>query len=228
MTGRQISMAAMTAALAAMLAGCRDQETQPGADKSVTNRPTPTVRHDVEPAPTARSIMQPSVIPEPEPTPPPLAPVSETIHFAAGGPRLDDAAKAALDQLIANPTTASGGAIILRGSSDSAGSDRDNLITSRKRGEAVAAYLEEKGIARGRLTIIALGEGRPVAPNINLDGSDNPEGRARNRRVDITVNPGSIAAAADGSKEAEADGSEPPMPAQPPRSDPAANDPVRR
>jgi OOP family OmpA-OmpF porin len=38
--------------------------------------------------------------------------------------------------------------------------------------------------------VIALGEARPVAPNANLDGSDNPGGRARNRRVDITVSPG--------------------------------------
>jgi hypothetical protein len=32
---------------------------------------------------------------------------------------------------------------------------------------------------------------------VNLDGSDNPEGRARNRRVDIAVSPGASPAAAD-------------------------------
>ena len=30
------------------------------------------------------------------------------------------------------------------------------------------------------------GAADPVAPNTNPDGSDNPEGRARNRRVTIT------------------------------------------
>ena len=62
---------------------------------------------------------------------------------------------------------------------------------SKRRAEAVAHYLEKHGVARDRLTIVALGEDRPVAPNANLDGSDNPEGRAKNRRVDLTVSPGS-------------------------------------
>jgi outer membrane protein OmpA-like peptidoglycan-associated protein len=30
------------------------------------------------------------------------------------------------------------------------------------------------------------GEADPVAPNVKKDGSDNPRGRARNRRVTIT------------------------------------------
>jgi outer membrane protein OmpA-like peptidoglycan-associated protein len=32
-----------------------------------------------------------------------------------------------------------------------------------------------------------LGEKDPVAENKNADGSDNPEGRQQNRRVEITV-----------------------------------------
>jgi outer membrane protein OmpA-like peptidoglycan-associated protein len=32
-----------------------------------------------------------------------------------------------------------------------------------------------------------LGEANPVAPNANPDGSDNPEGRQKNRRVEIAV-----------------------------------------
>ena len=31
------------------------------------------------------------------------------------------------------------------------------------------------------------GRTRPVAPNRNPDGSDNPEGRAQNRRVELTL-----------------------------------------
>ena len=31
------------------------------------------------------------------------------------------------------------------------------------------------------------GESRPIAPNANEDGSDNPEGRARNRRTELNV-----------------------------------------
>jgi outer membrane protein OmpA-like peptidoglycan-associated protein len=32
-----------------------------------------------------------------------------------------------------------------------------------------------------------LGESRPRAPNVNADGSDNPDGRRQNRRVEITI-----------------------------------------
>jgi hypothetical protein len=32
-----------------------------------------------------------------------------------------------------------------------------------------------------------IGEEKPVAPNKNSDSNDNPEGRAQNRRVQITV-----------------------------------------
>jgi len=156
--------------------------------------PSPTPPPQVTPSP--RSIMQPDVIEKPI-VPPPLMPVAATIGFPDGGSRLDAAARQQLDALIANPVTASGGPIVLRGSSDSRGSDADNKAASKRRAQAVATYLEQHGIAGDRLTLVALGEDRPVAPNANLDGSDNPEGRARNRRVDITIQPGDEAAPAD-------------------------------
>jgi len=34
---------------------------------------------------------------------------------------------------------------------------------------------------------VGYGESRPIAPNTNDDGSDNPEGRARNRRTELNV-----------------------------------------
>jgi outer membrane protein OmpA-like peptidoglycan-associated protein len=37
------------------------------------------------------------------------------------------------------------------------------------------------------ITTRGLGETKPVAPNTNPDGSDNPHGRQQNRRVEITV-----------------------------------------
>jgi outer membrane protein OmpA-like peptidoglycan-associated protein len=37
----------------------------------------------------------------------------------------------------------------------------------------------------GRIDAIGFGATQPVAPNTNPDGSDNPSGRAANRRVDI-------------------------------------------
>lgn len=48
-------------------------------------------------------------------------------------------------------------------------------------------WFEAKGLHQNYQTE-GLGAANPVAPNANDDGSDNPEGRAKNRRVEIIVN----------------------------------------
>ena len=53
----------------------------------------------------------------------------------------------------------------------------------------LADWLVEHGVARERITVIAIGEQRPVAPNAHLDGSADEEGRARNRRVTLAIAP---------------------------------------
>src|SRR3546814_4425659 len=82
-----------------------------------------------------------------------------------------------------------GGAITVRGHSDSRGSDSDNLRVSEARAKAVADYLVTKGIAADRMTVLGVGETRPIAPNAHLDGSDDEQGRAKNLRVDVEVAP---------------------------------------
>lgn len=136
-----------------------------------------------------RSIMRPSVVPEAEPAPPPPKPLHAVVAFGYSTTRLDDAARSQLDALAKVPQVMAGGAIILRGSTDSRGSDERNRTVSARRARMVADYLAGQGVARDRMTIVALGEDRPIAPNANLDGSDDPQGRSRNRRVDITVQP---------------------------------------
>lgn len=123
----------------------------------------------------------------PPPAPPVIEPVHAVIGFGASAFALDEAARAALDALLDAPATAGGGAIVLRGHSDSRGSDGDNLVASRRRAELVRDYLVGKGVAPERITLYALGEARPIAPNAMPDGSDDPEGRASNRRVEVDV-----------------------------------------
>ena len=48
-------------------------------------------------------------------------------------------------------------------------------------------YILSKGIAATRITSQGYGETMPVAPNANPDGSDNPEGRELNRRVEFKI-----------------------------------------
>lgn len=74
------------------------------------------------------------------------------------------------------------------GHTDSIGSDAYNQGLSERRSRTVYDYLTGHGIDAGRLIgPNGYGESRPIAPNTNPDGSDNPEGRARNRRSELNV-----------------------------------------
>ena len=75
-----------------------------------------------------------------------------------------------------------------------AGHTDASVPTSTTRGcrsvaaQAVYDYLTSNGVDAGRLVgPNGYGESRPIAPNANEDGSDNPEGRARNRRTELNV-----------------------------------------
>jgi outer membrane protein OmpA-like peptidoglycan-associated protein len=82
---------------------------------------------------------------------------------------------------------ASPGPVQVDGYTDAKGSSAYNEGLSRRRAKAVAAALRrELGPSAPALTVAGHGEADPVARNTNKDGSDNPEGRARNRRVTIT------------------------------------------
>jgi outer membrane protein OmpA-like peptidoglycan-associated protein len=57
-----------------------------------------------------------------------------------------------------------------------------------RRAEAVKAWLTKQPSLK-QIPFAAAGYGatRPVAPNIRPDGSDDPDGRQKNRRVEIVV-----------------------------------------
>lgn len=71
---------------------------------------------------------------------------------------------------------------------DNKGDDNYNKKLSQRRAESVVNYLtNEKGIESKRLVAKGYGENHPIVPNKNKDGSDNPEGRAKNRRTEFKV-----------------------------------------
>ena len=75
----------------------------------------------------------------------------------------------------------------IEGHTDSRGTDAYNLKLSDDRAASVRKYLVDHGVDSGRLTSKGYGESQPVAPNAEPDGSDNPEGRAKNRRVELEI-----------------------------------------
>lgn len=79
--------------------------------------------------------------------------------------------------------------VAIRGHTDAKGDDGYNETLSLRRAQAVAARLQVSG---GRnLETQGFGERDPVAPNARPDGGDDPDGRQRNRRVEIRITPGS-------------------------------------
>lgn len=68
----------------------------------------------------------------------------------------------------------------INGHTDDVGGDAYNLRLSQRRAAAVVRWLVERhGIAAGRLRSAGFGASSPIEPN------DTPEGRARNRRVEL-------------------------------------------
>lgn len=77
--------------------------------------------------------------------------------------------------------------LLITGHCDAKGTDTYNEELGKKRAQAAADYLMAKGIAQERLTLASKGEAEPVASNTKPDGSDDPMGRAKNRRVEFKV-----------------------------------------
>jgi chemotaxis protein MotB len=57
----------------------------------------------------------------------------------------------------------------------------DNLVLSTRRAATVANFLVAQGINPNIVSAKGVGDTRPVAPN------DTPQGRAQNRRIEITI-----------------------------------------
>ena len=78
--------------------------------------------------------------------------------------------------------------ISIEGHTDGKGSDAYNQPLSERRADVVAQWLAaHTGASPANIHTRGWGKTKPIAPNTNPDGTDSPEGRAKNRRVEITV-----------------------------------------
>lgn len=172
-------LALVAAAPAMLLAGCKppaepDPEPTETALPEATESPISILRET--PDPIIEDLL-------------PTEPFEQTIPFAEGGTDLSEEATEAIKSVIESEQYKLGGAITLWGHTDSSGFDEANLRASKRRAEAVAAVLEEAGADPERITIIPMGEMLAIAPNAKLDGTPDEEGRAKNRRVEVSVAP---------------------------------------
>lgn len=97
-------------------------------------------------------------------------------------------AKAALARVAALIRQKGKGVVRIDGHTDAKGSDKYNQRLSKRRAAAVRTWLVKKeGLVKTKFKTRGLGERKPVARNTKPDGSDDPEGRQKNRRVEIVI-----------------------------------------
>lgn len=103
------------------------------------------------------------------------------VMFAFDSAELTQAATDTLDTVVDKLKGADVVAIRVAGHTDSVGADAYNQGLSQRRAASVVDYLSSRGVAPDKLSSEGFGESKPVASN------DTDEGRAQNRRVEISV-----------------------------------------
>ncbi|WP_366655820.1 OmpA family protein [Fodinicurvata sp. EGI_FJ10296] len=132
---------------------------------------TPVLHDGSFPCPVAEA-------PEPEPM---MATIAGDVAFEFDRSEIRPAFYPELDAIAAELQNYPDATINVAGHTDSIGTLEYNEGLSMRRAEAVATYLENAGIPRDRMVIEGYGETQPVASN------DTPEGRAQNRRVEVST-----------------------------------------
>lgn len=113
--------------------------------------------------------------------------VLQNIYFGLDSANIRPASARELDKLVEvlndNPELK----IEMSSHTDSIASVEYNINLSQRRAAATVNYLIKMGIPSERLVAKGYGESKPIARNTNRDGSDNPEGRQKNRRTEFKI-----------------------------------------
>jgi outer membrane protein OmpA-like peptidoglycan-associated protein len=113
--------------------------------------------------------------------------VLKNVYYEFGKADLKEISFASLDEVVVFLNKHPELNVEIGGHTDNKGSDELNLKLSEARAGNVVAYLVSKGIDKKRLTAKGYGATQPIAPNTKEDGSDDPEGREKNRRTEMKV-----------------------------------------
>jgi len=80
-----------------------------------------------------------------------------------------------------------GGAVRIEGHTDAKGNDAYNQKLSERRAASVKSWFVAHALSNMKFSTEGFGAKKPVAPNTKPDGSDDPEGRQKNRRVELVI-----------------------------------------
>lgn len=105
----------------------------------------------------------------------------KAVDFGPGDHRLNSDSRTSLAELVALLNTHPEVVLRLEGHTDNRGAARENLALSKRRVMSVVRYLVANGIDGNRLKPFGFGENRPIMTNASK------EGRAENRRIDMSV-----------------------------------------
>ncbi|BAV04948.1 Outer membrane protein OmpA [Filimonas lacunae] len=117
----------------------------------------------------------------------PVNGILSNVYYVYGKADLAPGSHASLDSLVQMLKVNTLMIIEISGHTDNIGSDEYNLQLSLSRAQSCIDYIIKKGINPVQLVARGYGAQKPVAPNKNADGSDNPEGRKLNRRTEFTI-----------------------------------------
>jgi outer membrane protein OmpA-like peptidoglycan-associated protein len=79
------------------------------------------------------------------------------------------------------------GTVRIEGHTDAKGDDAYNQRLSERRADSVRQWLVRQRLRGLQFSSKGFGETRPLAPNARPDGGDDPDGRQKNRRVEIVI-----------------------------------------
>lgn len=113
----------------------------------------------------------------------PFTPIEQVVYFEFDSSTLTEDAKQKLEEVIDNTkeNADSNAVVTLRGFTDATGPEEYNKQLSLERAKSVKEFLAGKGVEARDFHLRALGERQPVASN------DTRQGRAKNRRVSLTI-----------------------------------------
>jgi outer membrane protein OmpA-like peptidoglycan-associated protein len=136
---------------------------------------------EVKPAPVKKEPVAAAVVAAPVAAAPKTETMSLSSDFELGGSTLSAAGKAEVAAMVAKFEGKTVDSVVVEGYTDDSGDAAYNQQLSEERAEAVKAELVANGANPDKISTVGHGEDNPIADN------STPEGREKNRRVEIKV-----------------------------------------